>query len=224
MRFALSFLLALSACAPVEPANDDDAPPAGWSDAADLLAPLQEQAVLRWGGEIVILGGFDEAAASVARAEAYDPETDSWRALPDMDVPAHHVAATVFDDALYIFGGNLGFDFEPLPFVSRLFVGGDAWGDASGMPVGRERGSMVIGVLDGRIHLVGGLGVSGVSDMHDAYDPVTDQWEVLAPLPQPTDHAAGGTVGGSLVVAGGRSGSAGSHHADTWIYDAVADA
>ena len=77
MRFALSFLLALSACAPVEPANDDDAPPAGWSDAADLLAPLQEQAVLRWGGEIVILGGFDEVPVTVERGPEHGEHTET---------------------------------------------------------------------------------------------------------------------------------------------------
>jgi len=222
----LALLLAIAAGGCAAPTDDDDsaAAPAGWTTAADLLDPLQEQAVVRWGDEIVILGGFDDAAASVARVEAYDPSTDAWRALPPLVVPAHHISATVFDGAIYVFGGNLGFDFEPIAFVARLEEGAGAWEVVGEMPLGTARGSSVIGVLAGRVHLVGGLGVAGVTAEHHAWDPDTDLWEALAPLPEPTDHAAGGVVAGRLVVAGGRSGSAGSHRPDTWLYDAVTDA
>jgi len=41
-------------------------------------------------------------------------------------------------------------------------------------------------------------------DWHEAYDPRTDTWRTLAPIPGPRDHAAAVMLSGLLLVAGGR--------------------
>ncbi len=219
--------LVFSGCALITPPGEEPTPepPApGWSVGADLFDPLQEQSVVAWQAEVVIIGGFDGVAAVVDRVEAYDPLSDSWRLLPDLPVPLHHALAVVHDGSLFVLGGNTGFDFAPWGAGYVLEPDATDWAPATTMPVGAERGAAVVGVLAGRVHVVGGLGVDGVTDEHHAWDPSTDAWVELAPLPEPTDHAAGGVIDGRLVVAGGRSGPIGSHRPDTWIYDPDADA
>jgi N-acetylneuraminic acid mutarotase len=54
------------------------------------------------------------------------------------------------------------------------------------------RGAHAAAVIDGKIHLFGGayrkLFNLVDTDAHEVYDPATDTWETLSPLPTPRDH------------------------------------
>jgi hypothetical protein len=64
-------------------------------------------------------------------------------------------------------------------------------------------GSVSVAVLDGRIHPVGGRNTQSVGT-HGLYDPATNRWSDLTPLPQPRDHMGLVTVGGKLFAVAGR--------------------
>jgi N-acetylneuraminic acid mutarotase len=60
-------------------------------------------------------------------------------------------------------------------------------------------------VINGKIYAVGGVGLGRRNTgAHEVYDPATDQWTTLAPLPTPRDHLAAAAVGGRLYAIGGR--------------------
>ena len=86
-------LLLLVACAPVTLEQEGGA----WTTLAPLPTPLQELAVVELDGEMVVVGGIAPGEPASTRVEAYNPETDAWRSLPDLPEPRHHVNAAVVD-------------------------------------------------------------------------------------------------------------------------------
>jgi N-acetylneuraminic acid mutarotase len=54
-----------------------------------------------FGGE----GDASNAAGVFPNVDAYDPATDSWRALPDLTLPRHGFGAAVVDGRVYLPGG-----------------------------------------------------------------------------------------------------------------------
>ena len=135
--------LVFSGCALITPPGEEPTPepPApGWSVGADLFDPLQEQSVVAWQAEVVIIGGFDGVAAVVDRVEAYDPLSDSWRLLPDLPVPLHHALAVVHDGSLFVLGGNTNGNRALDSLRQRLGVRFDFL--PSDRSKGRSRGAM----------------------------------------------------------------------------------
>lgn len=78
-------------------------------------------------------------------------------------------------------------------------------------------------VLDGRIVVAGGIlsQAPGFTDLVEAYDPKTDRWSTLAPLPEGRHHIALATAGGKLYGIGGFSGAIPDWraHASVFVYD-----
>jgi N-acetylneuraminic acid mutarotase len=81
------------------------------------------------------------------------------------------------------------------------------------------RGGHVAVVLDSKIHLLGGGNSSSTIPDHSQYDPITNQWQELAPLPRAEGSPAATVVDGKIYVIGGRSGN--SDFGDVYIYDPV---
>ncbi len=62
-------------------------------------------------GRIVYAGGEckdPQASVTFSEAEAYDPRTDRWTALPALQPGRHAAAAVAIGEQAYLFGGNLG--------------------------------------------------------------------------------------------------------------------
>lgn len=182
-------------------------PPAdpGWFGAAPLLAPLQEHSVVALQGEVVVLGGYDDRLRMVDRVEAYDPGTDRWRSLAPLPEPAHHLNAAVVDDQIVVVGA-LQDSFLEIAVTWVYDPALDAWEQRRPPSFDRAVGASVVGVIDGVIHLVGGLSASRAVALHSSYDPAADRWTALPSAPLARDHAAGGVIDGALVVTAGRDG------------------
>ena len=65
---------------------------------------------------------------------------------------------------------------------------GGSW--SAGTPLPAPRSEVATAVLDGRIYVAGGFGEPGgqILDSFVAYDPATDAWTDLAPLPEPIEE------------------------------------
>ena len=194
---------------------DVDEPSVGWRDLTPLLAPLQENPVVVLDGEVVMVGGIDDESLASPRVEAYDPESDSWRSLPDLPAGRHHVNAAVVDGELYALGG-LGFGFDQRG--DCWVFDGSGWVELTSMPDDRARGAATVGVMDGQIHLVGGVRGSDVP-FHDVYDPATDTWSALPDAPIARDHGGGAVIDGLLYSVGGRHQSIASHVPALYAFD-----
>lgn len=176
---------------------------AGWIERAPMPAGTQRgsSVAAAVGGVILVAGGLRDGA-SVADVSSYDPVGDVWDdSPPDLPGARDHGCGGVIDGMLYVAGGRLG------PSNSRrlwAFEAG-AWVDRAQMITGRS--GVGCGVVGGELIVVGGEGnpdtSSGVFPQAEAYDPATDRWRALDPMPTPRHGMGAAAWEGSLYVPGG---------------------
>jgi hypothetical protein len=70
-------------------------------------------------------------------------------------------------------------------------------------PAGQARQEVGVAELDGKIYLIGGILAGDTANTVEAYDPKTDRWSFLAPLPEPLHHSTAVGLSGRLYVVGG---------------------
>ena len=105
--------------------------------------------------------------------------------------------------AALVAGGCLGVRVE-----SRAPTDPDApgrWQSRTTMTWGRQE--VAVAALGGKVYVIGGFGSTREPvDIVEVYDPATDVWRTVAPLPIPIHHAAAAVVDGRLFVVGGYTG------------------
>jgi len=181
---------------------------ASWRDEAPL-----EEARQRGGGATAVLGddiyliGGLRAVAVVADVDVFDAATGAWEAAPDLPGPRDHLVAAAVDGVVYALGGRE---------QSVSAVRGDVWAldpddlDAGWVPrapLPTARGGCMAAVVAGRVIVMGGEGdpdhPRGVFAEVEAYDPATDSWTSLAPMPTPRHGTGAVAFGGVVYVPGG---------------------
>jgi N-acetylneuraminic acid mutarotase len=236
----------LVSCVPEVPATTDVTGTRPVADAAwETRAPLPERrtevSVTTDGQRIFLAGGFgppevDERATAPRTLWAYAPQDDGWQPITQIPHGVHHTALAHLDGRLYILGGFLETTFNPVPHVHIYDLATGTW--TQGAPMPTPRGAAGFTVLDGRIHVIGGnvedpehvhdhAGERVTRDRsvntHEAYDPATDSWTQLAPMPTPRNHLGAAAVGGRIHAVLGRAD--GDFEMTTHeIYDATTDA
>jgi N-acetylneuraminic acid mutarotase len=74
------------------------------------------------------------------------------------------------------------------------------------------------------MYVIGGAHDGMSVDDAARYDATTDQWKVLAKLPERREHCAAGAIGGIIYVGGGRKDGITGVEPKTWAYDPAKDA
>jgi len=94
---------------------------------------------------------------------------------------------------------------DPLSFTPRLTPAPAAKGWRTLIPMPTPRSEVAVAEVNGKIYVVGGFEADGSpSATVEVYDPVTDTWDEIEPLPEPRHHAAATGVGATfLYVFGG---------------------
>jgi N-acetylneuraminic acid mutarotase len=96
-----------------------------YEDVAPILTPRGGAAGGELGGRIYVFGGegnTDDPRGIFHEAEVYDPVTDTWEALPDMNVPRHGFGAAVIGDRMYMPGGSTSQGIEAQTTHSVFYV------------------------------------------------------------------------------------------------------
>jgi N-acetylneuraminic acid mutarotase len=58
--------------------------------------------------------------------------------------------------------------------------------------------------LNGKIYVIGGVDKNEyLTDIVEVYDPQTDKWSTVAPIPEPSDHTGLASYDGKLYLTGG---------------------
>jgi N-acetylneuraminic acid mutarotase len=84
----------------------------------------------------------------------------------------------------------------------QAFAAGDIWITKSAMPTARS--DLYAASTGGLLYVIGGTGgSSGATNAVEAYNPATDTWAALAPIPHPVYQGAIGVIDGKLYVVGG---------------------
>lgn len=194
---------------------------ARWVERAPLPERRTEVAATADGRYIYLAGGFgpSQMRASAPRAVwRYDPRTDQWEELTTLPEGVNHAPLQYYDGRLYVLGGFRGTGFTPIANVRIYDLETGEWSEGAPMPT--PRGATGWTVLNGRIHVIGGnvpdrAAVDGQPgaritedrsvNVHEAYDPATDAWTRLEPMPTPRNHLGAAAADGRIHAVLGRA-------------------
>jgi N-acetylneuraminic acid mutarotase len=208
-----------------------------WESRARVPSNRTEVAVAELDGKIYLMGGYKYYGIVVSRAvEAYDPQADQWEEKASLPQGRHHPAAAAVNGKLYFIGGFTPmwnwhtltkWEDNPAGDVWEYDPNQNRWRARAPMPT--ARGALAVGVIDGKIYAVGGKRDSRrdregkqegkILNTLEVYDPATDTWQTLPPMPTPRDHLAAAVLDGRLYAIGGRYGSIGNSMAVNEMFD-----
>ncbi|MGH7519344.1 MAG: Kelch repeat-containing protein [Gemmatimonadales bacterium] len=182
-----------------------------WSQRAPLPAPTTHWNAVSDGETVWLAGGFvgDHPGPTTADVWRYEVAGERWHRGPPLPAPRGGGALFLIGGSLHYVGGFLPDRRTNSADHWRLPLKGDSiWTPRAPLP--HPRGQLSGVVLDGAFYAIGGqFGHDGGS--HDLplvhrYDPTTDRWTDVAPLPRPVSHAEPSTfaVDGRAMVIGGR--------------------
>jgi len=96
----------------------------------------------------------------------------------------------------------IGFQIDFINSQASSTTSQTSWSIGSSMPTARTE--VAGAVLDGKIYVIGGFEEQGeATNLVEVYDPQTDRWDRVSPLPIPLEHTAVSTYDGQLFVVGG---------------------
>jgi N-acetylneuraminic acid mutarotase len=88
---------------------------------------------------------------------------------------------------------------------------------------GPERQEVSYVKAGGKFYLAGGfIPGSGRTNLHERYNPKTNSWKRVAPLPAKLDHVQGVSLGGKIYYVGGLSGPSTSANT-VYVYNPITD-
>ena len=110
----------------------------------------------------------------------YDPETNNWTAIASLPINNNWGAVVACQNKIYLIGGNAE---NPTQVYNPET---DTWENKSSIPT--TRGALQPNVVNGKIYLIGGQKLAGLyivdaSNRNDVYDPETDTWSQMTPIP-----------------------------------------
>lgn len=204
------------------------------ADSWKALAPLPTKAgaavAVEVRGKIYFIGGVTTAEGSKApfltfmgpcnvlsSNYTYDPATDKWEGRKPMAVPRNHAFAGAVNGKIYVIGGRTGHGFimsaTNTDVVEEYDPATDTWSaPKERMPTPRSGGGW--GTDGRRIYVAGGEVTTkqlvGAFRAVEAYDPATNSWATLPPMPLPRHGVAGAVIGERLYLASGMIQSAGA--------------
>lgn len=176
--------------------------------------PLDHTVSAVYEGKIYVVGGFIEDKVPTDKLFIYDPQINEWQEGKSLPSPRAAMGGEFVNGILYVIGGV---NASNIPVNTNLAYDPktDTWSTKSPMPT--ERHHLQTEVVDGKIFALGGriLG-DGImpEDVHETltnfdrnemYDPQTDSWTILEPMPsKKSGFAAAVPSDGNIYVFGGQ--------------------
>lgn len=180
-----------------------DAVTGTWSRESDMPRARGAVGVAALDGKIYAAGGAPNARRN--DFSVYDPNTDTWTILPDMPTPRDHLAAVSVAEKFLAISGRTSFPGELQDAVEAYDPASGQW--TSRAPIPTSRGGIAAAVVNGLVYVFGGEGnrniSSGVFAEVEEYDPGTDTWSSLAPMPNPRHGIGAAVIGGRIFIPGG---------------------
>lgn len=134
-------------------------------------------------------------------------QAQTWSRLAAFPEPSEELYGIGSGGKLYVFGG-LGPGWRPKGLVYEYDPGRDTWTRKKSMPLLSHH--VALAEIKGKIYVIGGFTLpdSGPAawqpiDNVWEYDPATDSWKALAPLPTRRGSANAVVANGKIYVIGG---------------------
>lgn len=198
-----------------------------WARKKPMPVATHHAAIAEYLGKIYVMGGAVQPAASgpnqfpTSNAWEYDPAADSWKALAPMTTSRMAASAAEVGGKIYVIGGASVHPGHKLVSLSpsvphRALDANEAYDPATNMwesrsPMPTARNHAAIGVVNGKIYVIGGrlaaayLASGSDTDVVEQYDPAADSWGA-AGLRMPIARSGMGwaTFQDRIYIAGGQ--------------------
>eukprot|EP00756_Hemistasia_phaeocysticola_P061788 Hpha_TRINITY_DN5195_c0_g1::TRINITY_DN5195_c0_g1_i1::g.192934::m.192934/K10455/KLHL18; kelch-like protein 18 len=161
--------------------------------AADTLKPMPHEAcelgAASLGDKVYVIGGTQSRHSPEEKVldivQEYDPHTNEWTVLPQMQTKRMCPAAVAFQGKLWVIGGSDG--HAALSSVECYSPKTGRWEE--GPPMFTCRSNATATVLSGRIYVTGGFCASegGPLSSVERYDPRLGCWTTVKSMPEKRD-------------------------------------
>jgi peroxiredoxin/N-acetylneuraminic acid mutarotase len=215
---------------PIDDAWEYDPAADSWKELAPLPGKRGSAVAVEVRGKIYMIGGATTVDGSKApyftfmgpcnvlsTNDVYDPATNKWEGRKPMAVPRNHAFAAAVNGKVYVIGGRTGHGFimsaTNTDTVEEYDPANDLWSaPKERMPTARSGGGC--GTDGRRIYVAGGEVTTkqlvGAYRAVEAYEPATNSWATLPPMPLPRHGVAGAVIGNRFYLASGMIQSAGA--------------
>jgi N-acetylneuraminic acid mutarotase len=174
-----------------------------WTRVADLPRALQHVGAASLDGAVYSVGGYiGSTFVPTDQVFRYDPDLDAWTEVGSLPFAVGALAAVALDGRLHAIGGGTTSGSVALHWVYD--PASNEWSAASPFP-GNGRDHLAAVALAGSIYLVGGRPGAATRNSNglDRWDPETDTWTPLAPVPTARSGHAVAALGGRIYALGG---------------------
>jgi hypothetical protein len=188
-----------------------------WTTRAPMTTTQSHLGVGVVNGILYAVGGHSGSSApncanpgaTVATLQAYDPASDTWTTKTPMSTARYDLMVGVVNGILYAVGGSTNSNTINLSTMEAYDPASDTWTTKAPMPFARSSSgsSGSVGVINGILYAVGGATETGLVATSVAYDPATDTWTEIAPIPTPRVGLSDSVVGNVLYALGGANAS-----------------
>ena len=177
-----------------------------WKAMAPMPTAREDLGVDVAQGQIYALGG-DVGGVGTMVIETYYPSDNAWSTGQTMPYQEAYFPTTVYQDKIYCFcGSNAEYAYD----TDVVYDSSTQWSTIPNMP---SPGSSTHGsacVVNGEIYVVGGYmpGNSSndypwvPSNLNQMYDPATNTWSLMAPLPIPVLYCTAVAFDDKMYVFG----------------------
>jgi|HubBroStandDraft_6_1064221.scaffolds.fasta_scaffold215570_2 N-acetylneuraminic acid mutarotase len=193
-----------------------------WRKLPPLSSPRGSVGVAVVDGTVHVIGGRGLDRVTVATHEIYDPVTGHWTKGAPLPTARDHLGAVVFDGKIHIIGGRTSGSTDNTNFHDVYDPATDSWRSAAPLLTARSSGAAVL--YHGFILYVGGECKRRNSDgggeafsENEAYDPKTDRWQTLSPVPGGRHGFGAASVGPYAYFAAGSLGCGGGPRSDEML-------
>lgn len=184
-----------------------------WTRGPSLPLARGSGGLVLLGRELHLIGGFNpdgETDATTHYVLNLDAARPAWRTAAPLPVARTHMGAAAVGGKIYIVGGVRGRDetAKNLSDVYRYDPATNAWSAVASLPKARSHfASSTVVTGDGRIVIIGGVynGRVPLTNVTE-YNPLTNRWTELDPIPEPRKAPVAQIIGDHLIVATGSPG------------------
>ena len=190
-----------------------------WSIMAPMQTPQSEAVCVSLGGYIHVIGGRSPASSRNREWSdhidtnshwIYDAASNRWETAPPMPTARNSAAGAIVNNALYVIGGRTVSEGN-LAVVEVYDSLSNRWEKARPMP--KAQGGLAAAVIRSKIYVFGGeyFSASGGGVFADTweYNPATDAWRAMEPMPRKRHGLGAVTIDNVIYVIGGASSAGG---------------
>ncbi len=178
-----------------------------WTEKTPMPQARGAHVAVAINNKIYVVGG-EQLGNALTTNQVYDPATDSWAELAPMPTAREHLSATTLNGRVYVIGGRRRINgaLDNIRTVEAYDPVTDSW-DETPADLLRASGGLAAASLNGRIYAFGGEffedDESGVIDMATEYNPDTNSWKELTPMPEPRHGIGAVAVADTVFIIGG---------------------